>query len=189
MSWTQQQIDFLVNNYQELTSRQIAEQLGFSKSKVRNKIWKLGLKIDKSKASAERLGRYKKGNVPSNFGKKMPEHVYEKVKKTMFKKGNEPHNTRKNFELSERDGYTYIRIEKSKWVLYQRYLYEKEFGKIPENHIIIFKDKNTKNFELDNLQCISREENMHRNTIRNYPPEVVELIKLNSKIKKLIKDE
>ena len=48
---------------------------------------------------AERLkivgiaGRYAKGRTPENKGKKMPNDVYEKVKHTMFKKGQLPHNS------------------------------------------------------------------------------------------------
>ena len=52
--------------------------------------------------------------------------------------------------------------------------------------IISFKDKNPMNCVIENLEIITRKENMNRNTIHNYPTEVKQLIKLNSKLKKAI---
>lgn len=66
----------------------------------------------------------------------------------------------------QHEKYYYIRISKAKWVLYQRYLWEQKNGKIPKGMLIIFKDKNPLNCVLENLEMISRIENMERN--RNY---------------------
>jgi len=45
-------------------------------------------------------------------------------------------------------------------VLKHHYLWEKEHGAIPNGHHIIFLDKNPFNFELDNLECVSRIEQL-----------------------------
>ncbi len=101
--------------------------------------------------------KFKKGQLSYNKGKKMSKEQYEKCKNTMFKKGNRTYNTRKLFdERIDADGYTYIKVkEPNKWVLKHRWLYEKEKGKIPKGHKLIFADGNKQNLELDNLILVS----------------------------------
>ena len=111
-------------------------------------------------------GRFKKGYRPWNKGLKGLNMGGEK---TWFKKGHEPHNTKYDGCIAVRhhkrtnERYKYIRVAKGKWVLYHRYIYEKEYGAIPKGYIIRFKDGDTMNCTLENLECISRRENMERN--------------------------
>ena len=113
-------------------------------------------------------GQYEKGHIPWNKGIKGLRHSPE----TEFKKGHLPANTKYNGCISLRaksntnEKYYYIRISQAKWMFYQRYLWEQKNGSIPEGMLIIFKDKNPLNCVLENLEMISRIENMERN--RNY---------------------
>lgn len=54
--------------------------------------------------------------------------------------------------------------------------------------LVVFKDGDTLNCELSNLELISKEENMSRNSITRYPTEVrsaiVQLAHLNKQINK-----
>ena len=111
--------------------------------------------------------------------------MYERVKVSMFKKGNEPHNTKYDGHerLDPKDGYIYIRISKGKYVLKHRLIWEQHNGQIPKGNIIIFKDKDKYNLNIDNLQMITKRENMLRNTVTKYPIELQQLIKLNNKLK------
>jgi len=63
--------------------------------------------------------------------------------------------------------YYMIKIkEPNKWQLLHRHNWEKKYGKIPEGLLLVFKDRNSLNTEPENLELITRKENMDRN--RNY---------------------
>ena len=83
-----------------------------------------------------------------------------------FKKGNIPQNCKPvGAERLDRDGYVEIKIsDPNKWQLKHRYLWEKENGKVPKGMVLIFKDNNKLNIDLDNLILISRAENMKINS-------------------------
>jgi hypothetical protein len=147
----------------------------------------------------KRDSQKKKGQVSWNKGKRQEDYMsaeaIEKTKKSRFKKGNEPHNTNKNGNgaiVSRKDNtgrnYKYIRIEKGFWELYHRIIWEKANGKIPENHIVIFKDDNPQNTEIENLELISMTENMLRNSRHNYPKEIIPSMVLYKKLETKLKN-
>ena len=77
-----------------------------------------------------------------------------------FKKGNIPHNKKDNlYEFVSTDGYVYIKVN-NKFIQKQRYIYEKEYGKIPKDCTIIFLDGNRQNCEINNLKLIKRKEEL-----------------------------
>ena len=102
-------------------------------------------------------GRFKKGNIP---------RCSKASEKSWFKKGNIPQNCKPvGTERLDRDGYVEIKIsDPNKWELKHRYLWEKENGKIPKGMVLIFKDNNKLNIDLDNLILINRAENMKINS-------------------------
>ena len=103
-------------------------------------------------------GRFKKGNVPHNKGKKGL--YYKGCEKTWFKKGQVSINHKPvGSERIDLDGYTLIKVaEPNKWQLKHRVIYEKAYGLIPPNMAVIFLDKNKRNFNINNLALVSREE-------------------------------
>jgi len=112
-------------------------------------------------------GQFEKGHIPWNKNIKGLHHSPG----TEFKKRHLPANTKYDGCLSLRkkqngERYYYIRISQAKWVLYQRYLWEQKYGSIPKGMIIIFKDKNPLNCTIENLEMISRAENVRRNENR-----------------------
>lgn len=110
-------------------------------------------------------GRYKKGRIPENKGKKMSAEQYEKCKHTMFKKGNIPQNYRPvGSERINSDGYIEVKVsDPSKWMLKHRLIWQQEHGKIPRDCIVIFRDNNKLNVSLDNLKMITKRENLEIN--------------------------
>lgn len=158
---------------------------------------KYGCRIQKG-SQIGKLTQYKKGATPFNKGKKQIEYMskegIKKVAKTQFSKGNKPHNTKKNGFISirtdKRTGYItlYIRIKLCKWIPYHRYLWEKKHGPVPKNHVIIFKDGNTLNCKLSNLKCITKQENMIRNSISKYPIDLQKAILLRNKLNNKLYD-
>jgi hypothetical protein len=188
----------IIDLYPHHSSKYIAELLGVTISKVYNTAWS-----NKVKKSAEYLltpesgriiepsvaNQFKPGHTPHNKGKQISAEIYEKVAPTMFKKGNKPHNTKPNGTINiraDKSGrlYQYIKIKDSHWELLQRYVWTQANGEIPQGSVVIFLDGNYLNCELNNLQVISRKENMARNTIQRYPAELQEVMKLTCKLKR-----
>lgn len=132
--------------------------------------------INRHKISTGRTGRFEKGNIPHNKGKKMK--TTGRMAETQFKKGNLPHNTKPiGYERKTRDGYIEVKIKmrpsgpnkNDNFVPKQRLVYEEHYGPVPEGHIIVFVDGNKENFDIENLRCISRAEHSLMNKLNlNY---------------------
>ncbi len=156
----------------------------------------LGLVIPKEIIEERKnQSRYQPGRVPENKGKKMRADVYKRCAPTMFKKGQLPVNTaKKDGEVRTRHNhldrgerpYKYIRISLGKWIPYHKYKWEKKHGPIPKGHCLWFIDGNTLNVTLKNLELITREENIRRNTIQRYPKDIQLAMKRISKLKNKI---
>ena len=125
-------------------------------------------------------GHFPKGHVPVNKGKKMSKELYDKAKPTMFKKGDMPHNTRPVGTIEKRsDTYWWKKISEDKiparrnWKQIHRILWEETNGPIPEGYVIIFKDGNTDNLDLDNLMMVTMQERLlmarHGLFVKDYP--------------------
>ena len=52
--------------------------------------------------------------------------------------------------------------------------------------ILIFIDGNKQNFDKSNLKLITQAENMKKNTIYRYPPELISLIRTSKKLSRKI---
>ncbi len=201
-TWTDSEIEILKRDYPKVEAKIIASTLNKGYFSVLNKAWALGLKKDKSffTVMGERLKesgkshRFKKGQIPINKGKKqiefMNSEAIERTKATRFKTGNLPHNTKP-------DGYITIRKDKRgilyKWIKkegkmqpYHLWVWKINRNEIQKGFNVVFKDSNTLNCVIDNLECISNEENMKRNTIHKYPTELKSEIRKVSKLKKVI---
>ena len=188
----------IIDLYPHHSTKYIAELLGVSITKVYNTAWAANVKKSAEYMLTPESGRiiepsvanqFKPGHTPHNKGKQISAEIYEKVAPTMFKKGNKPHNTKPNGTINIRADtqgrlYQYIKIKDSHWELLQRYVWTQANGEIPPGSVVIFLDGNYLNCELNNLQVISRRENMARNTIQRYPAELQEVMKLTSKLKR-----
>lgn len=107
--------------------------------------------IKNHKLNTGRTGRFEKGHVPANKGEKGV--CAEGCKKTWFKKGNIPVNHRSvGSERINKDGYIEIKVEEpNKWRLKHRVVWEMAHGEIPKDNVIIFKDNDKTNTDIDNL--------------------------------------
>lgn len=107
-------------------------------------------------------GRFKKGHIPANKGKKMPEETRLKIFRTWFQKGHKVNcKPIGSLRKSKKDGFWYIKTEK--WEPYSHVIWKKHHGEIPEGHIIVHLDSNIDNFNIENLACVSRNENLQLN--------------------------
>ncbi|MDR1076968.1 MAG: HNH endonuclease [Xanthomonadaceae bacterium] len=79
----------------------------------------------------------------------------------------------------------------ARWKPVARVVWEAAHGPIPPGHVVRFKDgKKTLALEeitLDRLECVTKAENMRKNSYwRNYPREVGELIQLKGRLTRQI---
>lgn len=114
-----------------------------------------------------RNGRFKKGHIPINKGKGMSKELRERVKHTWFTKGHLPANTLFDGAVSKRKDnrgvFNYhIRISKGKWEYLSRFLWRQNYGEIPKGMIITYIDGDPMNCVIDNLEMITRQENLQR---------------------------
>jgi hypothetical protein len=201
--WTAAEDEELRQYFADYYTEHIAAYFGLQYHQVVNRAYHLGLKKSEAFKQAERermakllpvwgtASRIAKGTVPPNKGKKMSPEAYEKSKHTFFKKGHQPHNTKYDGHerICSKDGYILIRISKGKYVHKHRLIYELAHGPIPERMAVAFKDGNKLNLELSNLELVTRKELALRNSIHNYPAEMVGTIRLLSKLNKAIREK
>lgn len=110
-------------------------------------------------------GCFEKGLIPWNKDKPMSEETRKKVARTWFKKGHTLSNRDVGETRVNADGYKAIKVaQPNEWMLYHRYIYEKETGeKLEPSDIVIFADGDRGNFEIDNLVKVTREDLLYLN--------------------------
>jgi len=185
--------------YSEESTAEIAKRLGLPIKKVYQIAAKYKLKKSNTYFESNPSGRYNglseasvrtrftKGHTPFNKGKKVSEQTYDKLRRTMWPKGHKPANWKpigsieKRLDVKKRP-YLWVKVSDSKWVLLHRHVWNQHHGEIPKDKIVTFKDGNAFNCDIQNLEVITRIENMQRNSIQRYPQELQTLIKVKSKL-------
>lgn len=199
--YTREEDEIIISMYPEHYAKEIAPLLGRTLSSVYQRAKHLG--VESSEGKIQRSGRessqnpnviktqFKKGRVSHNKGQKMPPEVYEKVKATMFKKGNLPANHRKvGSERVNVDGYIEVKVaEPNKWRLKHRIVWEEHNGPIPKGYNIQFKNRISTDCRIENLYILSRAEQMRTENgiTARYPEELRKVIQLKGALKRAIK--
>ena len=106
-------------------------------------------------------GSFKKGHIPTTKGTK----GIMKPNSGSFKKRHIANNRKSiGSERVNRDGYIELKISNpDKWKLKHRVVFEKHYGDIPKNMIVIFLDKNKTNCDIDNLELVTKREHLIMN--------------------------
>jgi hypothetical protein len=188
---------WIKDNYLKLSFKDLARKFGIGHDRIKRYLKSNNL-IVPDEIIQKRIQdfRFKKGHTPYNKNKKIEDWMsaegIEKCKVNRFKKGHVPHNTLYDGAIVERslpDGTTYkfVRISKKNWKLLHQQIWIKANGPIPEHHVVAFKDGDTMNTDLDNLELISRIENVFRNSRYNYPREIIPSMVLMNKLEKQLK--
>ena len=192
--------DIIRERYPFEPTKKIADDLGLSESSVYNRAFAMGVKKDpvylRSTQFPEgylggKATQFKKGTAPPNKGQKMSTEVYQKVARTMFKKGSKPTNTQPIGTIHQRRDtggkmYQYIKLADCNWQLLNRYTWEMHNGPIPKGMVVVYKDGNYLNNDINNLLMITKKENMARNTIQRLPKELQQVMRLKCKLIKKI---
>lgn len=214
--FTPQEQELLRQRYANAPTKDIARELNRSARSVYQVARKLGLgKSEEYLASppacrlrrGDNVGsstRFKPGQVPSNKGLRRPGWAPGRMSETQFKKGQRTGAAAKNWRpigtiLPDPEGYLRIKVRDGKkgetsgfgnvriWPLLQRRVWEQHHGPIPAGHTVVFKDRDRTNVSIGNLECISRQALMARNTVHNLPKELAEIIQLAGALKRQLR--
>jgi len=143
--WTPKMQEELKKLYVDHTRQEIADIMGVSINSVRRMVSLMGLKKSKEALSK----------------------IYSRPNSGQFKPGNIPHNSVMSRKMSIRNDHgrlqKFIRLELGKWELLHRYLWKKAGFEIPKGYVLSFKDGNSLNCVLSNLELITMAENLQRN--------------------------
>ena len=197
INWTLEETELLIEYYPHRSTKEVAFITGKSISQCYAKAFALQVHKTPEYLATEASCRLKKGNEATRFKKgQTPWNKGMKGldiggKETQFKKGHVPHTYRPvGEERIDEDGYTYIKIlDPAKWVLKHRHIYEEHYGKLEPHMVVTFRDKNISNFEIENLEAITKVENMERNRITKYPLPIQQSIKTLKKLWQEIKSK
>ncbi|MDR0701294.1 MAG: HNH endonuclease [Azoarcus sp.] len=199
--WTDADIALLRELYPDMTAAECAARFGRSPQSIGIKATRLGIK--KSAGFLSRMGhkfsercmetRFAPGGAPWNKGKRglklgSPE--------TWFKTGQRKGRAAEKWcpigtEKINADGYWVRKINDDqpahkRWRAIHLITWEAANGPLPPGHLVVFRDGDKNNHDLANLECIPRGENMRRNSIYNYGPEILRLAQLRGALTRQI---
>ncbi|WP_308009645.1 HNH endonuclease signature motif containing protein [uncultured Fusobacterium sp.] len=153
--YTDEMISFLRTNAPGKTYREITELFN-STFNLNKTTQQLSTLFKRHKIKTGTYKTFTKGHIPHNKGKK----GIGGWEPTQFKKGHIPANYKPiGSERIDKDGYILIKVaDPNIWKSKQKVIYEREYGSIPKGHVVIFADRDNRNFKLDNLILISKRE-------------------------------
>ena len=119
------------------------------------------ISMDQVKGFAGRNGQFQKGSAPWNKGMR----VGSTSPATEFKTGHMLHNHKPvGTEIVDSYGYIKVKVAEPKtWRFKHHLVWEQHHGKIPKGHIIVFRDGNKQNLDINNLALISKALNLKMN--------------------------
>lgn len=203
----------LRQHYADTTTATLAQALGRTAGQVYQAADRYGLKksaayLESDAACRLRRGdnvgadyRFTKGQAAWNKGVKGVVGVQEACRATQFKPGRPAHEARNYQPIGtlrvSKDGYLERKVTDDpgvyparRWVAVHRLVWEAANGPVPTGCIVVFKPgRKTTDVDAvttDAIECITRRENMLRNTYHRYGPEVAKLVQLRGAITRQI---
>lgn len=204
--WTRAEIDFLRISYPDTPTVEIAARLGRGIRATYEKANALGIGKSAAFLASSRAGRFdgvrglptrfKPGQTPWNKGTHFS--AGGRSAETRFRKGQKPHTWNPvGHERITKDGILQRKVSDTgctprDYKAVHTLVWEAAHGPVPKGHIVVFRDRDRRNFALANLECISRTENMRRNSVHRLPKEVAQAVQLrgalNRKINRITKE-
>jgi len=155
--WTEEQVAFLKKMYHTCGDKELAEI--FNKKWAKKKGWTL--KHIEKKRKYQGLKRTKK-ELFEIKQKAVKTGVYVLgLEKTWNTRGRMKNGMVCYWKVNHRL-IPWIKI-KGRFVQYNRYLWERKYGKIPKNMNVVFKDGDTSNCTIKNLELVTKAEHARRN--------------------------
>ena len=159
--YTDEQRQFILENYRRMQTKELVNRFNLRFGTDVTESMMKGYKAN-HKLNSGLTGRFPKGHVPANKGKKG--QWLKGCEKTWFTKGHLPAQTDPiGTEKLLGDGYVWVKVDnKSKvpkrinWIQKHVLLWEQANGPVPEGHCVIFLDGDRSHIELSNLELIDR---------------------------------
>lgn len=204
--WTEIEVTILRRYYPDHPTRAIADGLGRTERQVYQKARNLGLKKSEAYLASPdacrlrrgdnvgKASRFEKGQTPWNKGK--PFKAGGRSHETQFKPGSLSGRAAENIqpigaERVSKDGYLERKVNndlpfQKRWRAVHLIEWEAAYGPLPDGHCLVFRDSNKQNIRLDNLELITRAENMRRNSLHRYPKEIGDAIRARAVLNRRI---
>jgi len=189
--WTDQENRFLKLHYPDTPTYQLAEKLNRSTRSVYHHAYALGIQKSKEFLDTPMSGRLRAGNRCGEPTKFKPGHKPHNAgvkgwqaggnaTKTQFQPGHRPHNSVPvGSERVTKDGIHQRKVsEPNNWRSIHALLWEKHQGPVSKGCIVVFKNGNSSDIRIENLEMITRGENLVRNSINNLPKPLAEVCRL-----------
>lgn len=207
--WREWEVDLLRRYYPDVPTEPIAAALGRPLPSVLAKANAMGLRKTReliATVASERSRRpghggqahqFKAGLVPWNKGTKGLVGTQPACRATQFKPGMRPHTWVPvgSFRVNP-DGVLERKYSDdpgpphARWRNYAALVWEAEHGPVPKGHIVVFRagmrTVDPRLVTLDRLECISRAENVRRNSIHQLPEELRQIVRLRGSLTRAI---
>lgn len=208
MKWSESDIAYLCAYYPGRPTHEVAKGLGRTYSATSQKARNLGLTKTDEYLSSESAGRHNlieggkkhrftKGHKTWNKG--LSWDSGGRSSETRFKPGDKPQTWQPvGTERKNKDGLLERKVSdtgvnREDWRPVHVLEWERHNGTVPGGCIVVFKNRDRDDIRIENLECITRAENMRRNSYLRYPKEVADAIRmrgaLNRKIKERLRNE
>ena len=204
--WSKREDALLRKHYPHVRGKDVAAMLKRRPSSVYARAQLLGVKKDpetirrlareaiQNPEHAGRKHQFGKGHVPMNKGVKGWQAGGRAVL-TQFKPGAAPSGKKPLGSVRLHDGVLYVKVADegylaTDWKSLHSLVFELIHGPLPAEQIVIFADGNNRNFAEDNLICVSRAQNMKRNSIHTrLPPLLKNTVVLLGQLKRRIREK
>lgn len=199
--YTTSELAYLREHYVDTPNDILGRVLKRTPRSVAQKARKLGLSKS-PEFLAEHAGRFPPGQTPWNKGRPGTTGTQEACRATQFKAGRAAELSANYRPIGS------LRIAKGgileqkvtddrsiyparRWKSVHSLVWVSEMGPIPAGHIVVFKPglftSELEQITTDRLECITRRENMLRNTVHRYGKEIAELSQLRGAINRQIR--
>lgn len=201
--WTTTELQSLASLYPDTSNAVLSRVFNRPARAIGLKARSMGLKKS-AKFMAYESGRIRPGQTPWNKGVKGSTGTQAGCLATQFRPGRDPSEARNYRPIGSlritKDGYLEQKTTDDqsvyparRWVAMHRIVWERENGQVPPGHIVVFRQgmltTDTDLITVDRLECITRAENMRRNTYHRYGKEVAQLIQLRGVITRKIREK
>lgn len=213
--WTAEEDAILRALYADTLTADVAERVGRTAGSVHRRARVLGLsksvawiaktardRIEQDPQHGGRRTQFTSGQTPFNKGMKRPDGwAPGRMRETQFRRGRAPHEARNYRAVGSlrisKDGYVEVKVSDDltvapsrRWMGVHRKVWEQSNGPIPPGHAVTFKagrmTTDPAAITLDALELVSRSELMRRNSVHQYPPEIVKVSQLRGAISRQI---
>lgn len=204
--WSDADLARLKARYADMRTDRLALELGKTTDAVYRFATKLGLAKSAAYLSGPECSLNKKGNAGSfkkglvSFNKGKKGITYPGCVATQFRKGERSGKAAEHYMPigAERDieGQLWVKVADVpnvaytvNWKAWHVLVWERANGRpLPAGHVLRFGDNDHRNFDVANLELLSFADNMRRNTIHRYPPELRRVIRLQGKLTRAIEN-